>query len=159
MSLPPYLFPLECRVVIFYFSFEFYILFNFRWGYFLVSSWFPIFCKKKTWILAEFNFIPCFIISIGECKLENMRTLCVACHYDVTAAQCAERRKARANARKQLKALMNRLKNDIKGEAGTNIKVCCKPNSLFGWWYVCKSVWDVLMPVFVWHLMSGVHSI
>lgn len=58
----------------------------------------------------------------GECKLENMRTLCVACHYDVTAAQCAERRKARANARKQLKALMNSLKNDIKGEAGTNIK-------------------------------------
>ncbi|RDY04796.1 DNA annealing helicase and endonuclease ZRANB3, partial [Mucuna pruriens] len=58
----------------------------------------------------------------GECKLENMRTLCVACHYDVTAAQCAERRIARANARKQLKALMNSMKNGIKGAAGTNIK-------------------------------------
>ncbi|KAK3009226.1 hypothetical protein RJ639_014763 [Escallonia herrerae] len=26
----------------------------------------------------------------GECRLENMRTLCVACHADVTAAQCAK---------------------------------------------------------------------
>ncbi|KAK7301498.1 hypothetical protein RJT34_12363 [Clitoria ternatea] len=58
----------------------------------------------------------------GECKLENMRTLCVACHYDVTAAQCAERRIARANARKQLKMLMNSMKNGSKGAAGTNIK-------------------------------------
>ncbi|XP_027368431.1 DNA annealing helicase and endonuclease ZRANB3 [Abrus precatorius] len=58
----------------------------------------------------------------GECKLENMRTLCVACHYDVTAAQCAERRITRANARKQLKVLMNNMKNGIKGIAGTNIK-------------------------------------
>jgi len=44
----------------------------------------------------KFNFIPYLIISIGECKLENMRTLCVAYHYDVTAAQCVERRIARA---------------------------------------------------------------
>ncbi|KAH1126757.1 hypothetical protein AAZX31_06G189900 [Glycine max] len=58
----------------------------------------------------------------GECKLENLRTLCVACHYDVTAAQCAERRIAKANARKQLKALMNSMKNGIKGATGTNTK-------------------------------------
>lgn len=80
----------------------------------------------------KFNFIPYLIISIGECKLENLRTLCVACHYDVTAAQCAERRIAKANARKQLKALMNSMKNGIKGATGTNTKVCCKPISLFG---------------------------
>ncbi|KAK7304668.1 hypothetical protein VNO77_42553 [Canavalia gladiata] len=57
----------------------------------------------------------------GECTLENMRTLCVACHYDVTAAQCAERRRTRANARKQLKVLMNSMKNGIKGTAGATI--------------------------------------
>ncbi|XP_061358893.1 uncharacterized protein LOC133303060 isoform X2 [Gastrolobium bilobum] len=55
----------------------------------------------------------------GECKLENMRTLCVACHYDVTAAQSSERRIARANARKQLKLLMNSMKNDLKDALGS----------------------------------------
>ncbi|KAL5746769.1 hypothetical protein ACOSQ2_024066 [Xanthoceras sorbifolium] len=48
----------------------------------------------------------------GECRLENMRTLCVACHYEVTAAQCAERRSTRAMARKQLKVIIKDLKND-----------------------------------------------
>ncbi|CAN0896058.1 DNA annealing helicase and endonuclease ZRANB3 [Linum grandiflorum] len=48
----------------------------------------------------------------GECRLENMRTLCVACHYDVTAAQGADRRLARARARKQLKAAMIELEHD-----------------------------------------------
>ncbi|KAM7269724.1 hypothetical protein ACFE04_025221 [Oxalis oulophora] len=47
----------------------------------------------------------------GECRLENMRTLCVACHADVTAAQQAERRKTRTEAKKQLKAVMKELKN------------------------------------------------
>ncbi|XP_073224307.1 uncharacterized protein [Cicer arietinum] len=50
----------------------------------------------------------------GECNLENMRTLCVACHHDVTAVQCVERRIIRANARKQLKVLMNAMKNSIE---------------------------------------------
>jgi len=71
----------------------------------------------------DFNFIPYLIISIGECKLENMRTLCVACHYDVTAAQCAERSKARANAKKKLKELMGSIKNGVKFSVITNIKV------------------------------------
>lgn len=62
-------------------------------------------------------------ISIGECKLENMRTLCVACHYDVTVAQCTERRMTRANAKKQLKVVMNNMKNDLKGAAGSIIEV------------------------------------
>uniref|UniRef100_F6GT28 HNH domain-containing protein n=1 Tax=Vitis vinifera TaxID=29760 RepID=F6GT28_VITVI len=50
----------------------------------------------------------------GECRLENMRTLCVGCHSDVTAAQCAERRSVRIKAKKQLKVIMNSLKDDAK---------------------------------------------
>ncbi|CAH1428314.1 unnamed protein product [Lactuca virosa] len=42
----------------------------------------------------------------GECRLENMRTLCIACHADVTLAQCRERRSERAKAKKQLKRLL-----------------------------------------------------
>ncbi|CAN1795740.1 DNA annealing helicase and endonuclease ZRANB3 [Linum perenne] len=52
----------------------------------------------------------------GECRLENMRTLCVACHYDVTTAQGADRRLARAKARKQLKAAMAELDQDQNSE-------------------------------------------
>ncbi|POO01949.1 SNF2 domain-containing protein / helicase domain-containing protein / HNH endonuclease domain-containing protein [Trema orientale] len=59
----------------------------------------------------------------GECKLENMRTLCVACHSDVTKAQCAERRLTRANAKKQLKAFLNGLKDVQSNEQkDTNVK-------------------------------------
>ncbi|KAL6175451.1 hypothetical protein ACLB2K_052092 [Fragaria x ananassa] len=47
----------------------------------------------------------------GECRLENMRTLCVACHSDVTRAQCAERRSTRSKAKKQLKEIMSEMKN------------------------------------------------
>ncbi|CAH8388090.1 unnamed protein product [Eruca vesicaria subsp. sativa] len=47
----------------------------------------------------------------GECRLENMRTLCVACHADVTAAQCAERKLIRSKARKQLKNTLKELRN------------------------------------------------
>lgn len=50
----------------------------------------------------------------GECRLENMRTLCVACHADVTAAQCAERKLIRSKARKQLKNTLNELRNNPK---------------------------------------------
>lgn len=46
----------------------------------------------------------------GECRLENMRTLCVACHAEVTAAQCNERRSERAKAKKQLNRMMANLK-------------------------------------------------
>ncbi|KAI9117591.1 hypothetical protein K1719_011757 [Acacia pycnantha] len=59
----------------------------------------------------------------GECRLENMRTLCVACHYDVTTTQCAERRKERTRARKQLKLVMRELKaGQTKVATGSNIK-------------------------------------
>ncbi|KAL8118157.1 uncharacterized protein LOC141723593 [Apium graveolens] len=47
----------------------------------------------------------------GECKLENMRTLCVVCHARVTKEQCAERRSTRLKAKKQLKELMIDLRN------------------------------------------------
>ncbi|KAI8543265.1 hypothetical protein RHMOL_Rhmol08G0203500 [Rhododendron molle] len=59
----------------------------------------------------------------GECRLENMRTLCVVCHADVTALQCAERRLARIKAKKQLKAIMNGLRNIKEAEqSGSNLK-------------------------------------
>nr|GMC58413.1 DNA annealing helicase and endonuclease ZRANB3 isoform X1 [Ipomoea batatas] len=45
----------------------------------------------------------------GECLLENMRTLCVACHADVTAAQHNERRKERLKAKKHLRNIMRDL--------------------------------------------------
>ncbi|ESQ40715.1 hypothetical protein EUTSA_v10012481mg [Eutrema salsugineum] len=47
----------------------------------------------------------------GECRLENMRTLCVACHADVTVGQCAERKLIRSEARKQLKNTLKELRN------------------------------------------------
>ncbi|XP_073123529.1 uncharacterized protein [Henckelia pumila] len=57
----------------------------------------------------------------GECKLENMRTLCVACHAAVTTAQCAERRIARNKAKKQLKDIMNGLTDAHKSEHINNV--------------------------------------
>ncbi|XP_052483259.1 uncharacterized protein LOC105788446 isoform X3 [Gossypium raimondii] len=59
----------------------------------------------------------------GECRLENMRTLCVACHAVVTAAQCTERRSIRAKAKKKLKAIMAGLK---KAENMENNSSCGK---------------------------------
>ncbi|KAL4633575.1 hypothetical protein ACB092_04G132100 [Castanea dentata] len=55
----------------------------------------------------------------GECRLENMRTLCIACHSEVTAAQCAERRSTRAKAKKQLKVILSELRN-VQSTEGTN---------------------------------------
>ncbi|KAG6529050.1 hypothetical protein ZIOFF_011244 [Zingiber officinale] len=45
----------------------------------------------------------------GECQLENMRTLCVACHLEVTKAQQLERRMVRKMAKEQLKIIMKQL--------------------------------------------------
>ncbi|XP_042035654.1 DNA annealing helicase and endonuclease ZRANB3 isoform X3 [Salvia splendens] len=59
----------------------------------------------------------------GECKLENLRTLCIACHADVTSAQCAERRIARKKAKKQLKVTMSDL---INSEKRTDILKKCE---------------------------------
>lgn len=63
----------------------------------------------------------------GECRLENMRTLCIACHADVTLAQCRERRSERAKAKKQLKRLLanitlvNNCKEKVKQKNYSNI--------------------------------------
>lgn len=45
----------------------------------------------------------------GECQLENMRTLCVACHLEVTKAQQREHRMVRKMAKEQLKITMKQL--------------------------------------------------
>ncbi|GFP84534.1 swi/snf-related matrix-associated actin-dependent regulator of chromatin subfamily a-like protein 1 [Phtheirospermum japonicum] len=57
----------------------------------------------------------------GECKLENLRTLCVVCHADVTTAQCSERRIARNKAKKQLKEAMCGLINAEKSGKNDNV--------------------------------------
>ncbi|KAG8496693.1 hypothetical protein CXB51_007940 [Gossypium anomalum] len=59
----------------------------------------------------------------GECSLKNMRTLCVACHAVVTAAQCIERHSIRTKAKKKLKAIMADLK---KAENMENNSSCGK---------------------------------
>ncbi|KAK4781882.1 hypothetical protein SAY86_015984 [Trapa natans] len=62
----------------------------------------------------------------GECLLENMRTLCVACHSDVTAIQCGERRAQRKQTRRQLEAILASLKNNDNtkvSEANTMVSI------------------------------------
>lgn len=49
----------------------------------------------------------------GECRLENMRTLCVACHYEVTADQRVERRLLRKQAKEQLETMLNEMKGSF----------------------------------------------
>ncbi|XP_035816379.1 uncharacterized protein [Zea mays] len=47
----------------------------------------------------------------GECKLENMRTLCVACHYEVTRTQHKELKEIRKKAKEHLKNALNKQKD------------------------------------------------
>ncbi|KAF6171727.1 hypothetical protein GIB67_007248 [Kingdonia uniflora] len=56
----------------------------------------------------------------GECNLDNIRTLCVACHYKVTAALCNDTRVRRNKAKKQLKAIMRGLKDDFYTKQSTS---------------------------------------
>ncbi|XP_077223534.1 SNF2 domain-containing protein / helicase domain-containing protein / HNH endonuclease domain-containing protein isoform X2 [Tasmannia lanceolata] len=62
----------------------------------------------------------------GECRLENMRTLCVACHSEVTAAQRGERQLAKMKAKEQLKVIMKELKDGSStehiGESDSNLE-------------------------------------
>lgn len=61
----------------------------------------------------------------GECRLENMRTLCVGCHFDVTAEQRAERRLVRLKAKKQLRDTITDIKKSENTERIDNdIQVC-----------------------------------
>ncbi|CAN8298649.1 unnamed protein product [Cochlearia groenlandica] len=80
------------------------------------------------------HIIPVYLGG-GECRLENMRTLCVSCHADVTAGQCAERKLIRSNARKQLKNTLKELRNnanqsnlltDNRKETGCSVSVMDK---------------------------------
>ncbi|XP_057517108.1 uncharacterized protein LOC130798224 [Amaranthus tricolor] len=56
----------------------------------------------------------------GECTLENMRTLCVACHADVTAAQRTERCMARKLLRKALTSLRRNAKQNQTSRIAEN---------------------------------------
>ncbi|OEL35842.1 hypothetical protein BAE44_0003138 [Dichanthelium oligosanthes] len=56
----------------------------------------------------------------GECKLENMRTLCVACHYEVTKAQHKELKEIRKKAKEHLKNALHQQK-DKASEAAEEI--------------------------------------
>jgi len=47
----------------------------------------------------------------GECSLENMRTLCVVCHAEVTKAQQTERKLAKRRAKEQLKTVLKELQD------------------------------------------------
>ena len=49
----------------------------------------------------------------GECKLENMRTLCVACHYEVTRAQHKELKEIRKKAKEHLKNALNQQNDKV----------------------------------------------
>lgn len=118
----------------------------------------------------------------GECKLENMRTLCVACHADVTKAQCAERRIARKKAKKQLKETISGLitseksgKNVLKVLVLTEISFSLSspllPSGEINYllidqssigWYKCFSagyfeVWISSTAVDTWHAQIQLH--
>ncbi|EMS53661.1 Zinc finger Ran-binding domain-containing protein 3 [Triticum urartu] len=58
----------------------------------------------------------------GECTLENMRTLCVACHAEVTKDQQKERKEARKEERRKAEELLrnavNQLKDDVSSSSG-----------------------------------------
>ncbi|KAK6925073.1 HNH endonuclease [Dillenia turbinata] len=70
------------------------------------------------------HIVPVFLGG-DECRLENMRTLCVACHADVTLAQGAQRYSIGVKAKKQLKAIMSSLKNAQEtGQTKDNLKGC-----------------------------------
>lgn len=99
----------------------------------ILFTFFPVTLYRQIEFKLGSKFIKFIFvkITVGECRLENMRTLCVACHSDVTAAQCADRRSTRAKAKKQLKVIMNDLKNDQKTKkTNTNIEVYSESTGL-----------------------------
>ncbi|KAL8141905.1 hypothetical protein V2J09_014937, partial [Rumex salicifolius] len=55
----------------------------------------------------------------GECRIENLRTLCVACHADVTAAQCAERKLAKRHLNEAIRS--SRVQISSSPEPATNL--------------------------------------
>uniref|UniRef100_A0A0D9X150 Helicase ATP-binding domain-containing protein n=1 Tax=Leersia perrieri TaxID=77586 RepID=A0A0D9X150_9ORYZ len=59
--------------------------------------------------------------SEGECALENLRTLCVACHYEVTSAQQKERKELTKKAKELLKNTVNNQQDDEASEAAEEL--------------------------------------
>ncbi|XP_040382387.1 DNA annealing helicase and endonuclease ZRANB3 isoform X2 [Oryza brachyantha] len=57
----------------------------------------------------------------GECTLENLRTLCVACHYEVTRAQQKERKELTKRAKELLKNTVNNQQKDEASEAAEEL--------------------------------------
>ena len=57
----------------------------------------------------------------GECTLENVRTLCVACHADVTKAQQKELKELRKKAKELLRNAINQQKNDVSSSSGFQV--------------------------------------
>uniref|UniRef100_A0A0E0LKL3 Helicase ATP-binding domain-containing protein n=1 Tax=Oryza punctata TaxID=4537 RepID=A0A0E0LKL3_ORYPU len=53
----------------------------------------------------------------GECTLENLRTLCVACHYEVTREQQKERKELTKKAKELLNNTINNQQKDEASEA------------------------------------------
>jgi hypothetical protein len=86
-------------------------------------------CKSFVQLTLEWHGMIIFLISFvqltvewhdnlsdllsGECKLENMRTLCVACHYEVTRAQHKELKEIRKKAKEHLKKALNKQKDKV----------------------------------------------
>uniref|UniRef100_M8BMY0 Zinc finger Ran-binding domain-containing protein 3 n=1 Tax=Aegilops tauschii TaxID=37682 RepID=M8BMY0_AEGTA len=59
----------------------------------------------------------------GECMLENMRTLCVACHAEVTKAQQKERKEARKEERRKAEELLRNAVNQLKDDVSSSSAV------------------------------------
>lgn len=55
--------------------------------------------------------------------LENMRTLCVACHYEVTKAQRKEQKELRLKAKAHLKNAINQQKDGVSSSSGFQVSL------------------------------------
>jgi hypothetical protein len=68
----------------------------------------------------------------GECRLENMQTLCVVCHTNVTIEQNRQRRSELKRARQRLQMRVKRLNDRLNGrkrsrsEVSPIVKICCR---------------------------------
>jgi cytochrome c553 len=68
----------------------------------------------------------------GECRLENMQTLCVVCHTNVTTEQNRQRRSELKRAQQRLQMRVKRLSDRLNGrkrsrlEVSPIVKICCR---------------------------------
>jgi superfamily II DNA or RNA helicase len=75
----------------------------------------------------------------GHCTLMNMRTLCTACHREVTAAQAAKRKRERAELRKLAKNEQEenghpnyKRRKDLKEQEAENLGATCETHEILG---------------------------